>query len=338
MEVAIAQPADASTTLQPFGEVGVRSTSRAALSGRLNIQNRPIKRRRYTHHGELLQLAFYDGSGEVRRGLLTLPCPRFFVEAEFYPDRTGTLHILPGDKNKALRAAYIVREMLGDRTLGGTLILRSNIPPKAGGGESTGDVFVITEAVAAAKGVTISPELAAHLCVRAETASDSIMFLEAVLFAQRDGLVLERFGGPLPRALVLGVNPTPGKGVDTLAFPPAQYSPEEIEAGRALRAAARRAVQQQDVELIARVASGSARINERFLPNPAFPHLAQLERRGVSLGNAVAHSGTLAAAIFRPQDHAGVAEAQRVLEDVGFTDFLTFTIPSPREQMEDLAA
>lgn len=296
-----------------------------------------IKIRRCTHFGEILQLAFCDELGEVRRGLLTLPCSQFFVEGKFCPDRTGILHIRPTSKKKALRAAYIVRQMLDDRTLGGILTLRSNIPHAAGGGESTGDVLVAAEAIAKAKGVDLSPELAAHVCVRAETASDSIMFQEAVLFAQRDGIVLERFGGPLPRALVLGVNTSPGTGVDTLAFPPADYSPDEIEAGRALRAAARRAVQRQDVELLARVASGSAKINERFLPNSGYPYLRELERQGVSLGSVVAHSGTLAGAMFKPDDRSGLAEAHRVLQGVGFTEFQTF-YTAHRELTEDLAA
>ena len=296
-----------------------------------------ITLRRNTHWGEILQLAFYDEIGEVRRGLLTLPCSRFFVEVRFSPDRTGILHIQPSGKKKALLAAYIVRQMLGDRSLGGVLTLRSNIPPAAGGGESTGDVLAAAEVIAKAIGRPLPPELAAHVCVQAETASDSIMFDEAVLFAQRDGIVLERFGGTLPRALVLGVNASPGVGVDTLAFPPAKYSPDEIEAGRALRAAARRAVLRQDVELLARVASGSARINERFLPNPAFPHLCELERRGVALGCVVAHSGTLAGALFMPDDRAGLSEARRVLQNAGFSEFQIFHT-AHHELEEDLAA
>lgn len=299
---------------------------------------RAISLRRFTHLGELLQLAFYDGVGEVRRGLLTLPCPLFYVEVTYCPDRTGCFHILPEGKKKALQAAYIVRQMCNDRCLGGVLTLRSNIPPAAGGGESTGDVLAVVEVIAKAIGDKISPELAAHICVCAEAASDSIMFSdEAVLFAQRDGIILERFGGPLPRMLVLGLNASPGKGVDTLAFPPAIYSPSEIEAGRVLRAAARRAVQRQDVELLARVATGSAKINQRFLPNPAFDCLNALERRGVTLGSVVAHSGTLAGALFKPDDHKSLAEARRVLADAGFGDFHIFTTAN-HEFEEELAA
>jgi uncharacterized protein involved in propanediol utilization len=96
-------------------------------------------------------------------------------------------------------------------------------------------------------------------------------------------------------------------------------------------------VQRQDVELLARVASGSAKINERFLPNPAFPYLSELERRGVTLGSVVAHSGTLAGALFKPNDHTGLAEARRVLADAGFGNFHVFTT-AHYELVEELAA
>lgn len=298
------------------------------------MRGQTIRVRIRTHFGEFLQGVFSDSFGMLVRALLSAPCAAFVVQGVFHPDNTGHLVVAPASKRKALRAAYMVRDMFGAKSLGGILRLTSNIPPARGGGESTGDVQAAAEAVAAAIGVTLTPEVAAHICVAAETASDGIMFGDnAVLFAQRLGMVVEDFHGPIPEAIILGFDSAPDSdGVDTLAFPPAEYNDQEQRGFTVLRAALRRAICQQDLELLARVSHQSAAANERFLPNRAYPHLAELTMRGVCLGSIVSHSGTLAGAIFRPRDHAGVAEARRLLECAGFSSFIQFNTRKEEEE------
>jgi uncharacterized protein involved in propanediol utilization len=86
--------------------------------------------------------------------------------------------------------------------------------------------------------------------------------------------------------------------VDTLAFPPAEYGDAEVGAFQVLRAAFRRAVATEDVALLGRVTTASARINQRFLPKPALEDLLELCLRLGGSGVQVAHSGTVAGLIF----------------------------------------
>jgi uncharacterized protein involved in propanediol utilization len=136
--------------------------------------------------------------------------------------------------------------------------------------------------------------------VLAECASDSIMIDDrVVLFAHRDGLVLETLGHRLPPILVVGCDTEPGgDGVDTLSHRPAEYDQLEIGSFQVLRAALRRAIATDDVRLLGRVATASARINQRFLPKPVLDDLLALCRRLGGHGVQVAHSGTVAGLVF----------------------------------------
>src|SRR6185295_10062531 len=102
----------------------------------------------------------------------------------------------------------------------------------------------------------------ADLAVRAEIASDPLMFGDrVVLFAHREGHIIEDLGDCLPPLEVVGFNTDPhGNGINTLAYKPARYSWWDIEAFRAIIGLMRRAVQTQSSQLVGRVASASARI------------------------------------------------------------------------------
>src|SRR5437763_1915013 len=94
------------------------------------------------------------------------------------------------------------------------------------------------------------------------------MFLDEAGVPQRAAAVLEVFGQQLPPMLVLGCDTAPEEKVDTLRLPPAPYDSSEIARFGVLRAALRRAVAKSDVALLGRVATASARINQRYLPKP----------------------------------------------------------------------
>lgn len=106
-----------------------------------------------------------------------------------------------------------------------------------------------------------------RIAVAAETASDSTLFTQqAVLFAQRDGEVIEAFRKSLPRISLVSVNCAPDTEISTLDFQPAQYLPEDIEAFRPLRSLLRVAIDTGDLRALGRVTTASALINQRFLP------------------------------------------------------------------------
>lgn len=274
------------------------------------------------HHGELLQGVFPDADGRLRRGLVTLPAPDRGSRAIFYPSqRHGGVVGAPG-LTKVRRAAILaLREFAAHPApaKGGQVEIISDLPHGIGMGSSTSDVTATIRAVADYHGVRLSREEIGRLAVLAECASDSIMITDrVVLFAHREGVVLETLGHRLPPLLVVGCDTQPGVQVDTLGLQPAEYDDREVGSFGVLRSALRRAVATADVALLGRVATASARINQRFLPKPALEELFALGLRHGAAGIQVAHSGTVAGLIFDVAARDAAAACAAGVEALGF--------------------
>ena len=275
------------------------------------------------HYGEILQGVFVGADDHTHRGLVTLPCELLTSNATFIPDSHIVTVVEPAFKIKSRRAAELTLEKCGVTDWGGCLRVHSNIPESWGLGSSSCDVVATIRAVANAFKVKLAPTTIAKLAVMAETASDSIMFDNSViLFAQREGKIIENFGNSLPPLICLGFNTDPTEtGVNTLSFKPAEYNWQEIETFKVLRGLLRHAVKTQNSRLIGHVASASARINQRYLPKPAFAELEQLVNTVDALGLAVAHSGTVVTLLFDPQNPSTlsqISKAQTFLSQMGF--------------------
>jgi len=282
------------------------------------------------HHGELLQGVFrLNGVGPARpaRGLLTLPCPLFWSKACFTPGSgpASSVIVHPPDKTKACRAAARALRQLG-APQAGRLEIVSNIPPGRGLGSSTADVTAALRAVFDAYGAPLLASEAARLAVAAETASDAIMFWEgpaspAVLFAQREGCVIEAFTGPLPPLLVLGFDAAPrAQGVDTLRMTLPTYSLGEQAEFERLRAQARQSILAGDAMLMGQVATRSAMLNQPYLPTPGFEQWLEIARACRAIGVQVAHSGTVAGLLFDARDEDAqrrLRQARAQLADAG---------------------
>ncbi len=161
----------------------------------------------------------------------------------------------------------------------------------------------------------------------AETASDSLMYDESVvLFAQREGTVIEDFGYRMPPLRVLGFGSRPedgDRGVDTLSFAPARYGREEIELFARLRAMLREAVQTKNVQLLGEVATRSTEVNQRHLPIARLGRIKHIAREAGALGVQAAHSGDIAGLLFDrddPEVEGRVALAGRLLREIGIGD------------------
>lgn len=279
------------------------------------------------HHGELLQGMFVGPSDAPMRGLVTLPCELYSSEATFRPaNRTG-VHVTPDWKWKARHAAELTLEYLGATGIGGDLDMESTIPIGWGMGSSTSDVIAAIRATADGVGVTLHTEEVAKLAVAAETASDSIMFGDrALLFAQRDALVIEDFGAHFPAFEVVGFST--GAGVDTLKFTPAQYDDRDIERFEELRGLLRDGFAAGHPAVVGYVATASARINQRFLPKPEFDRLLAMVDGVGAVGIQVAHSGSVVGVLFDgdADDVEGRAEKARAhLAELGFGPTWRFT-------------
>ncbi|EUB98301.1 GHMP kinase [Rhizobium sp. CF080] len=255
------------------------------------------------HHGELLQGVFEDAGGQLLRGLVSLPCPALTSIATFAPNERDEVTVSPTFCEKARRAASQSLVTFARVRTGGHLRLVTNIPIGRGMGSSTADVLASIHAVLDYLGIVTTTESIMRIAVDAETACDSTLFKQqAVLFAQRDGIVLEAFRKPIPSLNIVSVDMAPASTVSTLEFQPAQYEPGEVEIFRPLRSLLRRAIDTGDVLSLGRVATASAWINERFLPKPRLRELQAIAMRYGASGLQVAHSGTIAGLLFDPVD------------------------------------
>jgi uncharacterized protein involved in propanediol utilization len=276
------------------------------------------------HHGELLQGVFEDSDGRLQRGLVTLPFPGRASRARFQPSDHHWGIVGTPELTKVRRAAILALRRFSGYPVpvkGGQIEIVSDVPRGIGMGSSTSDVTATIRAVADFYGIRLSHEEVGRLAVLAECASDSIMIDDrVVLFAHRVGVVLETFGPRLPPIVVVGCDAQPGVRVDTLELIPARYDERELAAFVVMRAGLRRAVGLADPDLLGRVATASARLNQRFLPKPVLEDLIALNRRLGGCGVQIAHSGTVAGLIFdarRPGIADTVPECVAALEELG---------------------
>ncbi|MFJ9646144.1 GHMP kinase [Streptomyces sp. NPDC101206] len=277
------------------------------------------------HHGEILQGVFLDHDGRRCAGLVTLPMAGPGSRAEF-TRRPGTapgaLTVVPADRTKAARAAALAIAECAERTglppCGGELRLTGDVPVGLGMGSSTSDVIAAVRAVADAYGLRMGAGTVARLAVRAERASDPLMLDDGrpVLFAQREGRVLEVLGPALPPLVVVGCTLGGGAPVDTLSLPvspspspspsvavavsEADEDEDDVRACERLRTQLRRAVATGDVPLLGAVATASARRGQRVLGHPEFEALTAIARRTGAAGVQIAHSGAVAGVLFDP--------------------------------------
>lgn len=306
-----------------------RPPTAAARSG--NGSDGPLLRtgkgRSIAQHGELFQGQVEDETNQLRRCLISLPCNALYSEATLVPDMTGIFRVNPSYKSKVKRAAELTRDYLKMPKIGGTITVESTIPEAKGYGSSTADCIAAARALADALGRGLSEEELAQLVVQAEVASDNFMFSRAVLFAHREGVVLEDYAQDLPRLEVIGFDTSEDDYVDTLEYPPAVYSWRQLQSFRTLTGALRRAIRRRDIHLLGRVATASAVINQDFLPKPKFPEVLRSVESAGALGVAVAHSGTVLSALFDPEDpelERRAEQLSRSFEQLGVSNILRF--------------
>jgi uncharacterized protein involved in propanediol utilization len=279
------------------------------------------------HHGELFQGQVRDSAGTLRRCLVSLPCMSLYSWVTFQPDASSVLSIDPARKSKTRAAIELTLDYLGAPAVGGLVTIVSNIEEGKGYGSSTADCVAAVRAIAQAFGQRLADDEIARLVVGAEIASDNTMFDHAVLFAQREGVVLEDYGKAVPRLDVLGIDSDRRGIVDTLTYPPAPYSRDELELFQTLLGAVRRAMRTQDAVLLGRVATASAAVNQRFLPKPLFPEIRRIAELAGAVGVAVAHSGTVLGILFDSADAStprALDLARRQLSEIGVSDPVHF--------------
>ncbi|HUF86156.1 MAG TPA: propanediol utilization protein, partial [Thermohalobaculum sp.] len=202
------------------------------------------------------------------------------------------------DCAKARAAARLALAEIGAETWGGTLSIARPAAPGLGLGSSTAETLGAVRAVARAFGVRLAPEREAALCLAAEGAVDPLMWPDPVLFASRQGRVIERLPALPPMRVVGGAAgpPCPTDPADD-DFPDLSEVFAQIAA--ALRAG--------DLAGLGRAATRSAEASQARRPNPAWAAVSALARRHGALGVAVSHSGPAIALILAPGSPADPA-------------------------------
>ncbi len=292
------------------------------------------------HHGEILQGAFLDETGQPCLGLVTLPIAGIGTHAEFVPwphAPSELIAVEPGDKTKAVLAATLaIREcaaLAGGSACGGRLRLVSDIPVGLGMGSSSSDVIATIRAVAASFGIELPSLVIARLAVAAEQASDPLMLdSRPLLFAQRQGRVLEVLGDTLPPTVVVGCTTGGAKPVETVDVPADVYCDEDVRGFAMLRAALRQAITTGDVELLGQVSTESARRHQRVLGKDELDTLIDIAALAGGVGVQVAHSGNVAGLLFDPRAHdlpCRLRRCVRALNDTGIAVSRLFRTHSP---------
>lgn len=257
-------------------------------------------------------------------------------------DSRGLLEVVPGWKLKARRAALLALEAIGAPAVG-RLEVECSVATGVGLGSSTCDVVASIRAVGAAHGVAFDATTVARLAAEAEGAVDPIMFEgEMVLFAQRQGRVLESFGPWIPGYAVLSLDADPDAGgVDTLGLPLPSYTDAELDAFERLVSRARDAFRAGDPAALAAIATESAALNQRFLPLRHFDELRRLAEECGALGLQISHSGTIAGLLFQPARvvadeslEARVCGALRLMGAQPLGLFMTGVPPSAIDAMD----
>jgi uncharacterized protein involved in propanediol utilization len=283
------------------------------------------------HHGEVLQGMFHGPDGDPVHGVVSLPCPRWVSTATFRSQCGRSVTVAPPDRTKALRAALLAVDHLGLPT-GGSLTIDSPIPCGRGLGSSTADVVSAIRAVAHHAGVVLDAHTVARLSVRAEGASDTVMFADrAVLYANRHGAVIDDYRQPLPGMLVVGFDDG-RSSVETDALPIPPYRAQELSSLHRQRVRLRSAIRLGCCLCVARVASVSARINQMFRPSHRFPLALSVAVATGAAGYQSAHSGTVFGLLFDP-DAPDVeqrsARARELLRRAGIAEVYQFHTTGP---------
>lgn len=150
-----------------------------------------------------------------------------------------------------------------------------------------------------------------------------------VLLMGDDGSALDFFGRELPPIAVLGFEVPPLYPVVAHSPPAAQYDRHEIEIFQMLRQFMKKAIGQADPWLLGRIATESARINQRRLPKPRFDAMLDIVASYDACGVQIDHHGNRAGLIFDPAMRAvrwRMEQAARALRQLQWWKQIRFEI------------
>jgi uncharacterized protein involved in propanediol utilization len=296
----------------------------------------------YSRIGELMQGVLPDASAFLVGGL---PSRRWFSEAvlsraaaagqgeaaagepDIGGERWGDVGAISGEPPvsgdpgmrrtrlppKASAALKLLEREVGLRLPGNVRIdLRSNIPRGKGLSSSSTDILSVLCAANAFLGTELSAGDLYRIAARVEP-TDPCLCDDIPVFYQHTG----RRGAAidLPPVTLIYFDAAPAASVDTLAMPDRGHP----AAGRFFAWLLRRLIQaaaDADYEQLFDAITYSAEYNQQLLPLPGFAELYRLAEESPA-GLMVAHSGTIAGLLTRPEDAAELLPRVEALAESG---------------------
>lgn len=208
----------------------------------------------------------------------------------------------PPGKSKALAAARLTMERLGEKRWGAGLSIYNPLPPGKGLASSTADVAAAAAATAKALGAELSLEDLKDIALAVEP-SDGTFMPGVVLFDHLQGRYWEYLGEPPPLDLLIV---DPGGTVDTVLFNRRRdllklNLNKEENVRRAVKLV-REGLACGREDLLCEGATISALANQEILYKPELETLIEMATTMGALGVNIAHSGTVIGIFYRSHE------------------------------------
>ncbi len=249
----------------------------------------------------LLEVLVPGSCGEIAQGWrdgqpFLITCPIGLYSRALVTDRTSAKTGMGRKANLALKNTVGYMGFT-DFPLG--IALESQLPTGKGMAASTADIVAIIQAVATAIDDELSPEEVAELAAGIEP-TDGVFYPGVVQMNYMTGELIETYS-EVPKMIIAMFDA--GGTVNTVEF----HSDYSNNAGNAdspqeLLEAVESLAKDFSPENIGRVATISARANQKLLEKPRLEEIIEFAKDRGALGVNVAHSGTMLGLMFSPDE------------------------------------
>jgi len=291
-----------------------------------------------SHWGEICQGPL-DYNGHTITALISLPRRDLWTIAVFQPLSGRDVNVEPTYAEKAARAVRIALDAGGMPNIGGYLELICNIKTVGcGAGSSTCNVVAAVRSVNDAFEIGFSDADIQKITQWVEGASDPLALISGgtvAIYGSRSGDIVERIEKSLPPMACLGFITSPGKTVLTESLiGNEQYTSTDSYEFKKILTMAVTAIQSQRLDLLAKAATESGRLNQKNVPISKYDDICISATENGALGVAVSHSGTVCAALFDPTNPClwdKMKSLAEELKSLGCIDFQPFTPTANRK-------
>ncbi|SDY61428.1 Protein involved in propanediol utilization [Evansella caseinilytica] len=250
--------------------------------------------------------------GEVLQGflpnrkhfLVTLPI-NIKSQAIFLSDSSvNEVKVYPAHKNKVVKALSLLKKEY-KINLGGTLIIKSDIPEGKGMASSSADIVSSLNAILQylVKNRDFnelnSVEIIENI-TRSIEPTDGVMYEDCVFYYHREAKIGNKLGA-LPEMLILAVDE--GGEVDTIKHNMAadHFNQEESLKYERLLNELEFAIKNKDIFKIGEISTASAKLNQTKLEKKNLRMFLEFRKLNSVMGVVIAHSGTMIGVIVNPK-------------------------------------